>query len=238
LRFLNGAGISGPVNDATVIAVEGLSCARVVSGVATRLEIPVLSIEAGCVTLLAGPAGCGKNLLLRVLGLLEAADEGEVWFEGEPTSAMNEGARSELRNRRCGYVFASPFLLPEFTVIENIAMPLFKICEMEPEQARDRAEEMLNFAGLQDVATTREISPATQQRVALARALANKPAAIFIESLEMAEPGADVFRELLQLAAERYGIAVVASIMPECVPQHRERCVQLTEGRLVSEIAS
>jgi ABC-type lipoprotein export system ATPase subunit len=235
---MNGAGISDPVNDATVIAVEGLACARVISGVATRLEIPALSIDAGCVTLLAGPAGCGKNLLLRVLGLLEAADAGEVWFEGEPTSAMNEGARSELRNRRCGYVFSSPFLLPEFTVIENIAMPLFKICEMEPAEARDRAEEMLNFAGLQEVATTRDISPATQQRVALARALANKPAAIFIESFEGSEAGAGAFRELLHVAAERYGIAVVASMVPECVAQHGERCVQLTDGRLVPELAS
>jgi lipoprotein-releasing system ATP-binding protein len=226
------------VNDVPVIAVDALVCRRFVADRPVTIEIPNLRVEAGTVTLLTGPVGCGKNLLLRVLGLLETPDAGEVWFEGQAVSKMTDETRTRVRSLRCGYVFASPFLLPEFTVIENIAMPLFKICEMEPEEARDRSEEVLNFAGLQEVATTRDVSPAIQQRVALARALASRPAALFIENLELSEADATGFRELLHRAAGDYGVAVVSSIVPECSAWEGERRVQLVEGRLVSEVAS
>src|SRR5688500_7758933 len=107
----------------------------------TRIEVPSLAMHRGGVTLLAGEVGCGKNLLLRLLGLLEAPDSGEVWFEGNPTARMTDDARASLRTRKCGYVFASPFLLSAFTVLENIAMPIFKVCQLNPEEARDRTEE-------------------------------------------------------------------------------------------------
>ena len=81
MRFANRAGIHSCVNEVPVIAVDGLVCARVVAGYASTIEIPALSIAPGTVTLLTGPARCGKNLLLRVLGLLEGPDSGEVTFE-------------------------------------------------------------------------------------------------------------------------------------------------------------
>jgi ABC-type lipoprotein export system ATPase subunit len=236
LRFARVAGIAARVNHAPVIAVQGLVCARVVAGSPANVEIPALSIERGSVTMLAGPPGCGKNLLLRVLGLLETPDSGEVWFEGQATANLSEETRSQLRTRRCGYVFASPFLLPEFTVIENIAMPLFKICDMETEEARDRSEEMLDFAGLQKVATSRDLPPAVQRRVALARALAARPGALFVEDLPLSEEDAEGFRELLHRAAERFGVAVVSAIRPEGSEREGERRVQLSAGRLASEV--
>ena len=226
------------MNDVPVIAVDGLVCARVVAGISSAIEIPALSIAPGTVTMLAGPAGCGKNLLLRVLGLLEAPDKGEVIFEGEATAGLREEERGQLRSHRCGYVFDSPFLLPAFTVIENIAMPLFKICSMEAEEARDRTEEMLNFAGLQHVATTRDISPAIQQRVALARALAAHPAALFVENLQLDVAGADDFRELLLRAAEKFNVAVIVSLVSPGAARHGERHLHLNEGRLAPELAT
>jgi predicted ABC-type transport system involved in lysophospholipase L1 biosynthesis ATPase subunit len=238
LRFAFVACIAGRVNGHPVIAARDLLCARVVAGSRVDLDIPFLSIPGNSVTIVAGPAGCGKNLLLRVLGLLEAPDGGEVQFEAARVTLLTEGARADLRARRCGYVFASPFLLPEFTVIENIAMPLFKVCEMGLEQARARAEELLDFAGLQDVATSRDLPAMTQLRVALARALAPYPAAIFVEDLALLCEGADEFRNLLHAAAERYGVAVIASATRDGVARQGERWLELIAGRLASEVAS
>ena len=226
------------VNEDPVIAVRDLHCARSVAGVSSTVDIPSLRIDRESVTMLAGPPGCGKNLLLRVLGLLETPDAGEVLFEGKATSGWNEEARSQARARRCGYVFAAPFLLPEFTVIENIAMPLFKVCEMTVEEARDRAEELLEFAGLQKVATIREISPGTQQYVALARALAARPAALFVEDFAPEQDEARRLRDLLHLAAERYGVAVVCSVPADFPARDGERRLELNEGRLASEVTS
>ena len=226
------------MNDVPVIAVHGLVCARVVAGISSTIEIPALGAERGSVTVLAGPVGCGKNLLLRVLGLLEAPDKGEVTFEGKPTSRLRDEERGQLRSRRCGYVFDSPFLLSAFTVIENIAMPLFKVCSMEPEEARDRTEEMLNFTGLQHVATVRDVSPAIQRRVALARALASHPAALFVENLALGDPEAESFRDLLSQAAEKFNVAVVVSVISAGAPRRAERHLHLSEGRLVPELAT
>lgn len=186
--------------------------------------------------MLTGPEGCGRDLLLRVLGLLTAPDAGEVFLDGEATAALSEDARAQLRTRRCGYVFASPFLLPEFSVIENIAMPLFRVCEMEAEQARERAEEMLDFTGLQSAATKRDVSAPDQRRVALARALATRPVALFVEKLDLEQAAADGFRGLLQQAAERFGVAVVVSATSGGPPQAGERFLRLSAGRLAAEV--
>jgi lipoprotein-releasing system ATP-binding protein len=222
-----------------VIGVQSVVCARSLAGAQTAIEIPALTIERGTVTILSGPLGCGKNLLLRVLGLLESPDSGEVWFEEAATSKLTEEARTALRSKRCGFVFSSPFLLPGFSVIENIAMPLFKVCELEPAQAKERAEEVLNFTGLQEIATGTPETSSQEHRVALARALAGKPAAIFVEDLDGLMPPDDLgaFRDLLHAAAERFDLAVVCTATTASVPRVGERHVGLTAGRLSTELA-
>jgi predicted ABC-type transport system involved in lysophospholipase L1 biosynthesis ATPase subunit len=213
-----------------------LVCARIVAGASTSLNIPSLRIEAGSVTMIEGPANSENNLLLRVLGLLEAPDAGEIVFEGQSTAGWTEEQRAELRARRCGYVFASPFLLSKFTVLENIAMPLFKTSNMDVNEVKDRTEDVLDFAGLQKLATTRDIPLAVQQRVALARALAPRPAAVFVEDFAPAQDEAGGFRDLLHQSAERYGLAVVASVLAESAPRVGERRLRLSGGRVASEV--
>lgn len=238
MRFGRCLFIAAEVNDAPVIGVHGVVCARAQAGAQIAIDIPALTIERGTVTMLSGATGCGKNLLLRVLGLLENPDAGEVWFEGQPTSKLSDESRTELRSKRCGFVFASPFLLPGFSVIENIAMPLFKVCELEPAQARERADEVLNFTGLQDIATGSPSTVEQEHRVALARALAGSPAVVFVEDLDTLMPAKELgtFRELLHAAAERFGVAVVCSAAEVCEPRPGDRRVGLAKGRLATEL--
>ena len=103
------------------------------------------SFAPGRFHVLRGPDGCGKNLLLRWLGLLQPPEAGEVLVQGSATRALSEEARAELRTQRFGFVFAAPFLLTSFSVIENVAMPLFKVSQVTPEEARRRTEALLGF---------------------------------------------------------------------------------------------
>lgn len=240
MRFGDWPFIGAGVNDAPVIGLRGVVCARPQADAQAAIDIPALTIERGTVTMLSGASGCGKNLLLRVLGLMELPDRGDVWFEGESVTKLSDEARASLRSRKCGYVFSSPFLLPGFTVIENIAMPLFKVCAMEPDQARERAEEVLSFTGLQEIATGSPVTAAQEHRVALARALAAHPVALFVEDLDTLMPPEDLvgFRDLLHAAAKQFGIAVVCSAADVCAPRRGDRRVGLTLGRVVSELMS
>jgi len=185
-----------------------------------------------------GAASSGHEILLRVLGLLEVPESGEVFVEGATTRELTDAARLKLRERRLGFVFAAPFLLPAFTVIENVAMPLFKIADVEAAEARLRSEVLLELVALADESGTActDLSPLQQHRVALARALVNEPAAVLIENLDTALADEDLraFTALLRLAAKRLGVAVVATVSPDFTPAHGDRLVDVTDGFAVA----
>ncbi len=214
--------------------VQDLRCQRGSISVRTG----ELDFARGCFHLLRGEASSGHELLLRVLGLLEAAESGEVRVEGAPTRELTDDARLKLRERRLGFVFTAPFLLPALTVIENVAMPLFKISDVDTAEARSRSEALLDFAGLTDLSGTdcADLSPLQQQRVALARALVNEPAAVLVENLDTALAGEDLraFTGLLHLAASTLGIAVVATVSPDFTPGNGDRFIEVTDGSAVA----
>lgn len=224
------------VNSEPLIELHGVSCARTEAGVCARIAGVSLVIEPGTVTLLVGEVGCGKNLLLRLLGLLEVPDSGEVLFAGQPTAQLTDDARVELRTHSCGYLFAAPFLLAQFSALENIAMPIFKISQLNPEQTRVRTEEVLAFTGLTKFAASKELSPVLQKRVALARGLANEPEVLFVENLDEMIAGDPDFRDLLHAATERFGVAVVAAALPTCAVRAGERRIEVAGGRVTCDV--
>lgn len=195
-----------------------------------------LAFEPGTFNLLTGDEACGKHRLLRLLGLLEVPSSGDVFIEGRATSALTEAAREELRNVRFGYVFAAPFLLTSFTVLENIAMPLFRISHSEPDEARLRTGELLEFAGLTDLAgeNVRALSPAEQQRASLARGLANRPAVLIVENLDAELGGADLqsFASLLRRTATHFGTAVIATASLQFSAERNDRVIELGAGEV------
>lgn len=201
-----------------------------------RITDVSLVVEAGTVTLLVGEAGCGKNLLLRLLGLLETPDAGEVIFAAQPTAQLTDDARIELRTGACGYIFSSPFLLSAFSALENIAMPIFKISQLSPDAVRQRTEELLTFTGLTDFAESKDLPPALQKRVALARGLANEPVVLIVENLDEMIAGDPDFRELLHAAAERFGVAVIATALPACAQHIGERRIEVAGGRVACDV--
>jgi lipoprotein-releasing system ATP-binding protein len=141
-----------------------------------------LEINDGKVTVIVGPSGAGKSTLLHIIGTLDRADEGEVWFSEIGINNLNEKQLADFRNKHIGFVFQFHHLLPEFTAIENVAMPAL-IAGKSKKEAETKALELLEILG---VATRKdhkpsELSGGEQQRVAVARALINNPVVVLAD---------------------------------------------------------
>ena len=136
-----------------------------------------LSIAKGEFVAITGPSGSGKSSLLYLLGLLDAPSEGEVIIRGQPTSKLSESERADVRLTRCGFVFQFHFLLPEFTALDNVLLPMRAAGKMGETEMHERGLELLASLGLKDHAAKRpnQLSGGQRQRVAIARALSNRP---------------------------------------------------------------
>ena len=154
----------------------GDACSHVLRGISIK-------VRRGEVCAVAGPSGCGKSTLLYLLGLLDQPDAGEIRLNGQPMTRSTEQERSETRSRHLGFVFQFHFLLPEFSALENIMLPMRKTGRWTIGQMESRAMEYLQSVGLDKLAKRlpSQLSGGEQQRVAIARALANSPSVILAD---------------------------------------------------------
>ena len=141
-----------------------------------------LQVERGKIISITGPSGAGKTTLLQIMGSLDKPDSGRVIYDGQDITCMGEKELSAFRNRHIGFVFQFHQLLPEFTALENITIPLL-IAGQGMRQASARAQELLELMGLADRAGHKpsELSGGEKQRIAVARALANQPDVILAD---------------------------------------------------------
>ncbi len=141
------------------------------------------AVAPGEFVAITGPSGSGKSSLLYLLGLLDTPTAGEVLVNGRSTKGLDEEARARLRLSDLGFVFQFHFLLPEFTALENVSLPMRALGRLDDAQMRRRAFDILSSLGLADHAHKRpdQMSGGQRQRVAIARALANEPLVILAD---------------------------------------------------------
>lgn len=140
-----------------------------------------IAVNKGEFVAIVGPSGCGKSTLLYVLSTLDTDYDGQILFEGDDLGKRSKNELADLRNEKIGFVFQFHYLLPEFTVLDNVMLPALKLGRFDEDTIRKRAHEKLALLGLDDQAHKKasRLSGGQQQRVAIARALINDPLVIF-----------------------------------------------------------
>ena len=226
----------------TVIRAEGLAKTYAEG----KLRTPVfagldLAVHAGETVAILGPSGAGKSTLLHLLGGLDTPTAGEVFVSGQKMSALSDAARGRLRNRALGFVYQFHHLLPEFTALENVMLPVLLNGTAVAEAAR-KARALLESVGLGHRLEHKpgELSGGERQRAAVARALVNGPGCVLGDeptgNLDE-KTAAHVFGQMLELnRAQRTSLVLVTH--DRGLARRLDRVLELHEGKLREVAAS
>ena len=201
-----------------------------------------LAVMPGEFVAITGPSGSGKSSLMYLLGLLDVPTRGEVRIGGRDTATIGEDARASLRLAHLGFVFQFHFLLPEFSALDNVMLPMRALGRLSEPARRDRAAAILTSLGLADHLAKRpdQLSGGQRQRVAIARALANDPPVILADEPtgNLDSASSDQVLGILRGLVETTEKAVVVVTHDQGLAARADRRVSIVDGRVASDTAT
>jgi lipoprotein-releasing system ATP-binding protein len=228
-------------NGAEVLRLEGV---RKSYGVGTPVELEVLhgvdlSLQRGEFAALIGPSGSGKSTLLNLIGLLDRPSGGKLIFQGREIGTLEDRMLTRLRGHSIGFIFQHHYLLPEFTALENVMMPLLAAHGWPNAAMMNTASDLLDRVGLTPWRNNKatHISGGQQQRVAIARALAMNPVLVLADEptgnldTQTADAVFDLLREFNETSQTTF---LVVTHDPR-LAQRCDRIIELVDGRIVSD---
>lgn len=197
-----------------------------------------LSVAEGEFVSVTGPSGSGKSSLLYLLGLLDLPTEGQVLLEGRDTTGLDADTLAELRLAKLGFVFQFHFLLPEFTVLSNVMIPMQRLALRDDAKIKDEAMGLLDDLEIGDQANKHpdQLSGGQRQRVAIARALANDPSIVLADEPtgNLDSKNSDIVRDIFRRLTDEKGKTVVAVTHEEGFAAAADRNIHLVDGRIVN----
>jgi lipoprotein-releasing system ATP-binding protein len=187
-----------------------------------------------------GQSGSGKSTLLNMVGLLDTPTAGEVRFRGRNAEVLPKPELARLRNELIGFVFQFHYLLPEFSVYENVAMPALITGKLTPAEMRSRAEEALGLLGLDGLEdkNANQLSGGQKQRVAIARALMNRPALLLADEPtgNLDTVNTNLVYDLFRKISTETGTAFMIVTHDRNVAQRTDRILEVTDGLLTQDV--
>lgn len=199
-----------------------------------------LDINQGEIVSIVGPSGAGKTTLLQIIGTLDRPDRGSVLYDGEDVMSYKDARLAQFRNRNIGFVFQFHQLLPEFSVLENVAMPAL-IGGVSRNEAFSRAKELIGYLGLSDRGEHRpsQLSGGERQRAAVARALVNRPKVILADepSGSLDTQNREELHKLFFNLRKDMGQTFVIVTHDESLASDTDRIVKMRDG-VITEIVS
>jgi len=227
------------VNEKNIIEIQNLT--KIYKGGVDVLALDHvnLDIKEGEFLAIVGPSGSGKSTLLNMVGLLDTPTSGTIWLKGVDVTKVSSNERARLRNKELGFVFQFHHLIPEFTAIENVMIPML-IAGKSKEEARARASELLEKVNLSDRMNNRpdQLSGGQNQRVAVARALANSPSVVIGDELtgNLDTKASNLIYELLRDLNSNMNQTFILVTHDMHMAEKTDRILRIVDGRIVCEL--
>lgn len=199
-----------------------------------------LEIEEGSFNSIIGQSGSGKSTLLNIIGTLDNPNDGDVIINGVSTKDLNKKQIAMLRNEALGFIFQFHYLLPEFSVLENILIP-YRIQNKKVDQAIiDKANELIDLVGLTKVKNNlaTNLSGGQQQRTAIARSLINQPKIILADEPtgNLDSDTTDQIYELMRDINKKYNTTFVVITHDQSVAERTDRIIEIKDGKIIMDV--